>query len=292
MITQYDKPDFLVKHDTGESFGVEVTQLYNTESDSRLKNIPNYTRDLLHQKKYRHKKDINILKVENIVITKADGREIKTNAIIQESAKPFNYLAQVKDIIDTKSSLKKDYLSDLPHINLIINDNSDIFALTKPEEFYNRFFTPDIISSVTASSFKEIFLITQFEKNTVVIARLKFILLSSRIFLFHEIYKRHKVEDMTEDKYYNYLSEFLIFEGLKGVRIKKFHNETEIIYSNIGFIVKDSKDLVFRDYGDYQVNDGELVGAPNKRFITKEIENIISELKSSFGFSTNIGQQF
>ena len=288
-ITPQDKPDFLIENDVGNKFGVEITQCYTNESDARLKNIPNYTSDLLDNKRYRHKKDIKILKVENIIINKVDGREIKTKAIIQESAKPSEYLEQVKDIINTKTLLKKDYSSDLSHINLIIKDNTDIFSLIKSEEFYNLFFTEEVIRSVTASDFKEIFLITNFKRKTEIL-RLKLILLSSRIYLFHEIFKSHKSGDITEEKYYQYLAEFLIYEGFKNIRIKKFKEETEIIYSNIGFLVKKFKDLTFRDYGDYQFNDGEIINTTELNFMTEEIQNTVLEIKRTFGFSTNIGQ--
>lgn len=44
----------------------EVTELYHSESDARLKKIKNYTLELLNGGDYRHKEDKENIKVEGI----------------------------------------------------------------------------------------------------------------------------------------------------------------------------------------------------------------------------------
>jgi hypothetical protein len=287
-IVHQDKPDFLITNNVGDTFGVEITQLFVNESDARLKNIPNYTEELLNKKKYRHKNDIGVLKVENILIEKPDGRKIETQAIIQKSPQPKDYLQKLLSIIESKSKLKEEYSKNISHTNLIIHDNSDIFSLRNPENFYNDLYTEEVSKAIVRNDFHEIFLITRF-KPKMVIFRLKLIYLSSRIYFFHEILKANRITNITDELYYNSLAEYLSFEGFRNIRIKMFNGETEIIYGNIGFTVKDYSDLVFRDYGDYNFKDGELFIISQPKFITKEVEDSILEIKKTFGFSTNIG---
>jgi hypothetical protein len=287
-IFHQDKPDFLITNNVGDTFGVEITQLFTNESDARLKNIPNYTEELLDKKKYRHKNDIKVLKVENILIEKPDGRKIETEAIIQKSPQPKDYLQKLISIIESKNKLKEEYSKDISHTNLIIHDNSDIFSLRNPDDFYNDLYTEEVAKAIVQNDFHEIFLITRF-KPKMEIFRLKLIYLSSRIYFFNEILKANKITNITDELYYNSLAEYLSFEGFRNIRMKMFNGETEIIYGNIGFTVKDYSDLVFRDYGDYNFKDGELLIISTPKFITKEVEDSILEIKKTFGFSTNIG---
>lgn len=284
-----DKPDFIIKNENGDEFGVEVTELYNNDSDARLKNIPNYTKELIDTKKYRHKHDKKILRVEKISINKLDGEIVETTAIIQESAKLSEYLKQISEKIDAKTHSKKEYTTNLLHINLIIKDNSDVFLQTDAKDFFDLFFTDELIKSVMQTDFKEIFLITRFKEGQLV-QRLKIVLLGSRIFLFHEIFKYYEIGDITDDLYYQYLSEFLIYEGFKNIRLKRLNNEIELIYCNIGFLVKDFEDLIFRDYSDYNYQIGEEITFSENVFINEEVKQIISKVKETFGFSSNIGQ--
>lgn len=287
-IFHQDKPDFLITNNVGDTFGVEITQLFTNESDARLKNIPNYTEELLDKKKYRHKNDIEVLKVENILIEKQDGRKIETQAIIQKSPQPKDYLQKLISIIESKNKLKEEYSKDISHTNLIIHDNSDIFSLRNPDDVYNDLYTEEVAKAIVQNDFHEIFLITRF-KSKIEIFRLKLIYLSSRIYFFHEILKANKIINITDELYYNSLAEYLSFEGFRNIRMKMFNGETEIIYGNIGFTVKDYSNLVFRDYGDYNFKDGELFIISTPKFIIKEVEDSILEIKKTFGFSTNIG---
>ena len=53
-----ENPDFKVrsKHQQ-DFFGVEVAEFYYSESNARLRNIPNYLGEILDNRRYRHKEE-------------------------------------------------------------------------------------------------------------------------------------------------------------------------------------------------------------------------------------------
>lgn len=50
-----ESPDFICFKNSSPVLGAEVTELYHSESDARLKKIKNYTLELLNGGDYRHR---------------------------------------------------------------------------------------------------------------------------------------------------------------------------------------------------------------------------------------------
>jgi hypothetical protein len=67
VIQESERPDFICKVSDKFEFGVEVTDFYLSESVARLRLIPNYAKDLLTNKAYRHKDDMRRIRVEKVV---------------------------------------------------------------------------------------------------------------------------------------------------------------------------------------------------------------------------------
>src|ERR1039457_515493 len=81
-----ERPDFLVRRCPGEPcFGVEIVELYTSESSARLKNIEPYTGELLDHRKFRHKDDKRCIDVAKIDLLSRDNQVIapQIDAIIE-----------------------------------------------------------------------------------------------------------------------------------------------------------------------------------------------------------------
>ena len=80
-----EKPDFLVRFRDPQRgvLGVELTDLYPSESDARALNIPDYVPDLLDGGLARHKVDRAELKVEDVTVIRGDGSTHKIRAIMR-----------------------------------------------------------------------------------------------------------------------------------------------------------------------------------------------------------------
>ena len=56
QITDSECPDFRIKNKGyNSSFGVEITEFYFSESNARLRKIPNYFSEIFDGNQYRHK---------------------------------------------------------------------------------------------------------------------------------------------------------------------------------------------------------------------------------------------
>lgn len=157
-ITQSDKPDFIIQDYTKIEYGVEVTDFYVTKTNARLDKIPDYRKELLDKKKFRHKADRRILKVDNIkIVNKKNKTSIEVPVIIQESTKRSKFLDEIYILIKRKNVAFEQYNPNLAHINLIIKDNSGHNYRFENEGFFSYFFNKEVIKEIAKSPFREIF---------------------------------------------------------------------------------------------------------------------------------------
>ncbi len=85
-----DKPDFVVGKRHGPEFGVEVTDLYQTEANARLVNVPGYAPQLFTGGPHMHRDDVDILKVVRFSISDKDGnpKQADVPGVVQERLSP------------------------------------------------------------------------------------------------------------------------------------------------------------------------------------------------------------
>jgi len=132
LVKFYEKPDFIIKNKKNSSiFGVEITQYYESNTSSRLKNIPNYFEKITNNK-FIHKEDIGILEVVSD-ITKVDnkGNEISKpipKGILNSVSQSPDRIAALKELVNSKNLKFKEYDKSLTEIDLIIYDRGDLIA--------------------------------------------------------------------------------------------------------------------------------------------------------------------
>jgi hypothetical protein len=291
-IDHEDKPDFWIGNNLHQKFGVEITQLFKNESDARLKYITNYLGDLLDSKKFKHKEDIQNLKVDEIKFIDRSGKETKTQAVIQNIPVRNEYLNILLNRISEKSSLIANYNKNLSYYNLIIFDNSNSLTILKKDDFFNFVFELNIIEALLNSDYQEIFLITNISKSQYFFP-LKRILFLSRIFLFQEILNKiiPSNKDLPDEKYFNWFGEFLIMQGFKNVKLRSLNEEIELKYNSTGFMFNDGNIIALRDYDLYLTDNSIFKDIIETRFITPEIRIIINDNLKWFGFSCGLGTE-
>lgn len=73
-VAHRDAPDFELRHHGSDvSFGVEITELYETASDARAHNHPDYIPKLLAGERHMHPDDERVLSRATVSITDQEG---------------------------------------------------------------------------------------------------------------------------------------------------------------------------------------------------------------------------
>ena len=288
-IAHEDKPDFWITNNK-HRFGVEITEIYKNESDARLSNIPNYTGDLLDFEKYRHKDDYDALIVDDIEIIGEDGDKRTTKAVIQSVPGIREFSVRLSACIENKNKLSSGYNHELSYYNLIVYDRINSLSTVSVDDFFNVFFTKEIINVLTKVNFKEIFLITSLS-NKKIYFPLKRILLVSRIYLFQEmINKIYEEETEIQDEfYYRWLGEYLHLEGFNDVYLFAENGNFELNYSNIGYVIGPDNQVQIRLYDTHVLDYSNYEKITTKKYFTHENHSLIKDIEKTFGFSCGLG---
>ena len=113
-----EKPDFVLTYRGNRPFGVEITELFLSESDARVNCLPDYVTSLLTGGKPRHKDDYTELAVSTVSIQDADGT-LKAEGIpgIMRTLPTINrYRQMLVEVIEDKNSQFDGYDESLSHI--------------------------------------------------------------------------------------------------------------------------------------------------------------------------------
>jgi hypothetical protein len=154
-----ERPDFALRSAAADApFGVEVTQLFPTESDARLNLVHGYAHHLWSGGEHMHKDDVRELQSVKVTITSEDGTVRKgVPAIIGPSPTLATFRSALARAIDEKSRASYD-LADFSHCNLVI---LDWFSLSFDPRQYttDRFFDEDVRAALEEAPFREVLLI-------------------------------------------------------------------------------------------------------------------------------------
>lgn len=125
LFTHQDRPDFRLARRGGPQFGVEVTDIYPSDTHARVTNRPDYMPRLFGGGRHMAKEDYDILKVVRVQVADPDGTVVASDlpAIISEVPSESARLAKLASAIRTKSAKFSDYDGDLSHVNLIVVDH-------------------------------------------------------------------------------------------------------------------------------------------------------------------------
>lgn len=270
-----ENPDFRVRNKNQQYYyGVEVTELYYSESNARLKNIPSYFTEIMDKKRYRHKKDKEILKIQEFTLIPNDKPNEQVEGIFQELPPISEYVQMVVEVINNKNERIEDYIKkDITHVNLIILDTENRLIQLSNADFHHYFFSQQLKTSLCNSDFREIFLITKFEINKWVYIPLKMLFLMSELYLFDSFVKRSylKMNFKSQSEELTLFAQYLLYIRAKGIYIVNSPDEFEVIYGNCGVIIKDNNELIARNYTDYMFPKNALP------FINENTETIINK---------------
>jgi hypothetical protein len=156
-----DKPDFVLAKRHGPEFGVEVTDLYQSEANARLVNVPGYAPRLFTGGPHMHRDDVDILKVVRFDISDKDGnpKQADVPGVAQERLSTAGKHELLAEALREKARKYAGYKTGLSHTNLIVVDHID--WQQDPSESYS---TNDLLGSgvreaLADSPFQEVFLV-------------------------------------------------------------------------------------------------------------------------------------
>ena len=73
IVDEDESPDFVLATRFGIRVGVEVTELYRSQSDARVTRIPGYFDELISGPRFRHRDDVETIRVVDIEIQSPAG---------------------------------------------------------------------------------------------------------------------------------------------------------------------------------------------------------------------------
>jgi len=158
-----DRPDFVLRHHGADrGFGVEITELYETQADARAELHPAYIADLLAGRPHMHKDDVSLLKVEKVQLHDKDGnlKAADLPAIIRKKPPIDKHARAIVALLRRKTEQAVGYRQDLTHINLLILDR--LGAQRRPGDSYSTsdLLVADLKEALIASPFREVFLVS------------------------------------------------------------------------------------------------------------------------------------
>lgn len=219
-----DKPDFWVNTSSGIKFGVEVTELFDTESDARLTKIPNYFNELLDEKQFRHKEDITNIEVVDVTLISPEGKEIGVPAIRYKNSLALeSYTQKFCELLEVKNSQITGYSGQLDFHVLLIHDHSRVIHAFKKSEMIQVLFLPIALTKLRESDFSEIYLYRRFKDGKGVIP-LKLNIFISYLYWFNDVLVSVDPEfNWNPETYHALFAEFLEIEEFRNVRLH--HND-------------------------------------------------------------------
>lgn len=154
-------PDFVLRHHgAAQSFGVEVTELYETESDARAAQHPDYIVQLLAGEPPMHKDDATVLEVVPVDLQDSEGnlKAAGIPAIVRPIPPPERRSEAIAAVLERKSAQARGYPAELSHTNLIIVDRFSV-GHEGPVRYSTReLFIPELRTALSATPFREVFL--------------------------------------------------------------------------------------------------------------------------------------
>ena len=278
-----ENPDFRIrKNYQQEFFGIEITELYYSESNARLDNIKGYLGEILDGKRFRHRKDIKDLAAQQLTLQSVGKPDKQVEGIVLPFPSISDYVKMVVDIINKKSARIKDYVNGLTHVNLIIHDTGHRLIGIKRSDFYPTFFEPSFKAALRNSEFSEIYFITALEKNADrwIYIPLKMLLFVSQLYIFDGVLQHFypQLNIGTPKEELLLFASYLCHIGISGIYVSDMPDKFEVICGKYGVILNDDKEVVIRDYSDYPLSHAiPFTNKLTEAFIDDVFENNVNE---------------
>jgi hypothetical protein len=248
-----EAPDFVIRRRGGVQFGVEIAELYHSQTAARLERIPEYTEELLRGQRFRHKEDAQNIKVGKVDILTANNEVVhsQVEAIIQEAPSHADCARNLAARICTKTRKLNNPLPSLSHTNLVIHDRTNVLSTVSAEQFFQRHFLPELRAAITATLFREVFFLTKVKDATGFIA-LKTLFLMAEVYFFNATYtatESHRLFEAPKAEL-EVFGSYLTSQVNGPVFFREAEDGMEVIYGDSGFFVARDRSIYVRTYQD------------------------------------------
>jgi len=252
-IAPSERPDFILRHRCGFHFGVEIAELYHSQTTARLERIPEYRGELLSGGRFRHKEDAGRIKVGKVDIL-SDRNEVvysQIEAIIQDAPPLPECAHALACLINAKTQKLANPPATLAHVNLLIHDRTNVLSTLPRERFFQLYFLPELRAALTGAHFREVFFVTKMKDGTGFVP-LKMLLLMAEVYFFNAIYTATESHERFDPP----RAELEVFGAYLASRVKGsvlFRVDAdgmEVIYGDAGFLVARDKSIFVRTYQD------------------------------------------
>jgi hypothetical protein len=265
-LVETESPDFrlLCKRDDSP-FGVEVTELYESQSTARLRNIPGYLEELLAGHAVRHRDDIARLPVSRVKILDAEGRFKQEAQMITPPKRQMADLGSgLANSLRNKADRFDGFPKDLTHVNLLVADMDGRLWTQNRQTLFQTVFTEEVIKLIYDSPYREIFFVTLVENAETVYVPLRMTLLLYEINVFlHALDDSQLVDEELEPD--TAVACFILFMQGRGAEVRHRtgpDGRLEAEWSNIGVTVSPDWNYSIWDHGDcpYQLTGHDVPG--------------------------------
>lgn len=243
-----ETPDFLVSDKNGLKVGFEVTKIFPNQALAIHFNDETFQDRFIknYSKIRKKKKDPDIFKNLSIIEVSGDVFEPGPTILYQNSL--IEFFDFFKKIIEQKSKSYTVLREEVIGVSLISYDITNYLKTFKiePGRLYHLLRKHAIFETILKSAFQEIILITQLEKGlySLDLKRLFFI---TEFSIFHEHWKKLKIEDTIKNNLLTKVNNFLIcllFLGFKDLYLTSDETHRYVIFGNFYWkINKENGDL-------------------------------------------------
>jgi hypothetical protein len=282
-----ERPDFLLQHwPSARPFGVEVTQLFPSESHARLNLIPGYMHRLWSGEPHMTRKDVKILKSIKVTVSDKDGNVKQTDlpAILTEQLSVAEFRRQLANAILAKSDKGYDP-AGFTHVNLII---LDWFHLDFDPNKYRteRLFNDDVRSALRDGPFREVYLVVsvterapESETNERVasfrVVPLQMLLALERMFCTGHVIAEKASALVADVEHLNWLTIDHVTR-VQGYGAMVLHEGRPFLHYKASLLEISDEGLQVRDLRDYDESDVQPCGAACAR-LEPELEAAVLE---------------
>lgn len=258
-IVDSERPDFICEIPEKIRFGVEVTDFFLSESEARLCRIPNYAKDLLTTKKYRHKDDKHRIRVDKVIYHSAKtGEKREIEAIIGEEHTIDVVVSRIKTSIENKTAKSVNYSTEI--VDLIVRDVGSRSRFDEIELLIRAIHRTDAIEPILKTRFREIYLVTTNGDNEWVCVPLRANLFIGEVLAFQKLFKEHHGVNVTSFTIGDFMIELARYLTSKfgAVEYEVSNNKPMLFYSSVGIRYGDRQELEIVDVSIQSIAQREV----------------------------------
>jgi len=276
-----EQPDFLLKYNNGNTFGVEITELYYDQTSARLNNKEGYVRDLIEKNKFIHKDDKKKLSVHEIKYYPRENikNPVDSKMLFLPQYNSTHFRKSLYSLIKDKNEKLNKYSDEMTECLLIIDDRENRFNKLKLDKIGPNLFDDKIKEQVQSSKFYEIYLITVIDGGAKYIP-LKAYLLLSDAYILSEYIKEKKLQSKMKSLGLDILdiyAEMLLHRAVSEVYGEVSATKKIVCYQRYAFGIDQGEELKVGIYDVYP----QLPSSPDVKYVLDPENNFFSEKEYS-----------